>query len=202
MDPINPKNLYNWSRSIKQLQKASQFISKDLSELEDDMGAIGTGGPAEAGSVTKMDAFESLIIGLKKEIENLFDKGIKKACALPESSSYGKITDPESQWRNEMHKLGEHMQQLMQGDFDSGNNKLNLVQKFMDIKDNLYCQLSSAMLYSKIIIWEDLGIKGESFASDKVFRLHELARMKKEKLGYIPTKLAYEPPMEEQLGTS
>jgi hypothetical protein len=33
LDPINPKNLYNWSRSIKQLQKASQFISKDLGEL-------------------------------------------------------------------------------------------------------------------------------------------------------------------------
>ena len=49
------------------------------------------------------------------------------------------------------------------------------------------------MVYSKIIIWEDLGIKGESFASDKVFKLHELIRNKKEKLGYIPNKLAYEP---------
>jgi hypothetical protein len=43
-----------------------------------------------------MDVFESLIIGLKKEIENLFEKGIKKACALPDTGSYGKISDPET----------------------------------------------------------------------------------------------------------
>jgi hypothetical protein len=49
------------------------------------------------------------------------------------------------------------------------------------------------MVYSKIIIWEDLGIKGENFASDKVFKLHEQIRQKKEKLGYIPNKLAFEP---------
>jgi hypothetical protein len=63
----------------------------------------------------------------------------------------------------------------------------------MDIRDNLYGQLSSALIYSKIMIWEDLGIKGETFATDKVFKLHEIIRSKKEKLGFIPVKLAYEP---------
>lgn len=158
------------------------------------MASISTGGgPADSGNSHKMDVFESLIISLKKEIENLFEKGIKKACGLPDNTSYEKISDPESQWRNEYHKLTEQLGNLLQGDFDSPGNKLALIQKFTDIKDNLYQQFSSAMIYSKILIWEDLGIKGENFASDKVFKLHEQIRHKKEKLGYIPTKLAYLP---------
>jgi hypothetical protein len=74
-----------------------------------------------------MDIFETIVIQLKKEIENLFEKGIKKACNLPENSSYGKISDPESQWRNEFHKLTEHMGLLMQVDLESPNNKLSLI---------------------------------------------------------------------------
>jgi hypothetical protein len=74
-----------------------------------------------------MDVFESLIISLKKEIENLFEKGIKKACGLPDNTSYEKISDPESQWRNEYHKLTEQLGNLLQGDFDSPGNKLALI---------------------------------------------------------------------------
>jgi hypothetical protein len=92
------------------------------------MKGIGTGsGPLEAGVVSKMDVFESLIISLKKEIENLFEKGIKKTCGLPDVGSYGKMNDPESQWRNEYHKLSEQLGNLLQGDFESPGNKLALL---------------------------------------------------------------------------
>jgi hypothetical protein len=45
------------------------------------MGAVGSGGNATVGS--KRDHYEVLVDKLKREINTLFDKGIKKASDLP-----------------------------------------------------------------------------------------------------------------------
>jgi hypothetical protein len=97
-------------------------VVSDLEELGDDMGAVGTGG-GNASSGNKRDHFEALVDKIKREINTIFDKGIKKTSNLPKTDNYGKVTSPEAQWRTEMHKMTEHLNNLLSKEYEDSNSK-------------------------------------------------------------------------------
>jgi hypothetical protein len=100
-------------------------VVSDLEELGEDMGAVGTGGNAASGN--KRDHFEALVDKIKREINTIFDKGIKKASDLPKQNNYGRVTSPEAQWRTEMHKMTELLNELLSKEYEDTNSKFHLI---------------------------------------------------------------------------
>ena len=50
------------------------------------------------------------------------------------------------------------------------------------------------MLWSKIVIWVDMGITNDKYETDTVVKMYETIQHKKDsENGYIPTKLAFDP---------
>lgn len=57
------------------------------------------------------------------------------------------------------------------------------------------------MLWSKIVIWVDMGITNDKYETDTVVKMYETINQKKDtENGFIPVKLAFEPIEENFVG--
>jgi len=54
------------------------------------------------------------------------------------------------------------------------DDKVGMICKLMDLKDNILNQIFSGMLYRKIVIWVDLNITSDKYEAEKVVFLHNL----------------------------
>ena len=76
-----------------------------------------------------------------------------------------------------------------------------IVARILDLKDAMLQQILSAVLYKKTVIWTDLKINpggasadnGEVYATQRVFEMQQKCDEFMHTLGYLPTKLTYDP---------
>lgn len=84
MTPMKTASVYGWNRGVNALQNEAEKLSKDLGGLVKDMkvGQTQKKGGKEVGG-GKRDQFDIVTEKLKREIELLFDKGIKSIAGCP-----------------------------------------------------------------------------------------------------------------------
>ncbi len=129
--------IYSWSKNLASLQKDAEKLHQDLSELGSDIGAEGGkrgGGPA------RRDPVIVLVEKIKREIDERFNKGIKRVSGLPKNMSYGKQQGEADQvWKNEYYKVSELVSQIhltgeTGGETDTAG-RLEMLTKLLDVKD-------------------------------------------------------------------
>lgn len=100
--------VYGWNRGVNALQTEASKLSNDLGELVKDM-QVGAGQKKGSGGATggggKRDQFDVVTEKLKREIELLFDKGIKQISAVPSRTGYVKDQSDEAVWKAQTNKL-------------------------------------------------------------------------------------------------
>jgi hypothetical protein len=79
-----------------------------------------------------------------------------------------------------------------------GKEPIQQIAKLMTLKDDLQGKIFKAVLYRKILLFDDLAVnndvKGEEvYASPKVVEIYELINRYVEEFRYKPPKLIYEP---------
>ena len=94
-------------------------------------------------------------------------------------------------WKNILHNVNELISEIVTAS-DANDDKVGMICKIMDIKDNILNQIYSGMLYRKIVIWIDLNITSDKYEAEKVVFLHNLVNQKRAEKSYVPTKLAFE----------
>jgi len=71
-------------------------------------------------------------------------------------------------------------------------NQLEIIAKLMNMKDNLMKQVSHALIYKKILLFQDLNIHSADFVEAKIADItSEMDDLEKE-YGYVPTKARLE----------
>jgi hypothetical protein len=136
---VDPKDIYKWSRGIGGLQQDAEKLSKDLAELGSEMGASSSGSGVKGKDGITLDRFTVLTEKLKREIDQLLDKGIKRVSGLPQQTSYTKgASDNEALWKNEFHSVSEQISTIISSyDTDMAANKMEVVVRLLDLKDNI-----------------------------------------------------------------
>lgn len=79
-----------------------------------------------------------------------------------------------------------------------GKEPIQQIAKLMTLKDDLQGKIFKAVMYRKILLFDDLAVnndvKGEEvYASPKVVEIYELINRYVEEFRYKPPKLIYEP---------
>jgi hypothetical protein len=136
---VDPKDIYKWSRGIGGLQQDAEKLSKDLADLGGEMGATGPGQGIKTKDGITLDRFTVLTEKLKREIDQLLDKGIKRVSGLPQQTSYSKgQSDNEALWKNEFHGVSEQITSIISSfDTDVTGNKMEVIVRLLDLKDNI-----------------------------------------------------------------
>jgi hypothetical protein len=87
------------------------------------------------------DRFITLTEKLKREIALLLEKGTKRVHSLPlQKTTYSKNTTPDTEalWKNEFHTISEHINTIIASfDTDMGANKIEVIVRLLDLKDNI-----------------------------------------------------------------
>ena len=109
-----------------------------MNDLGTEMGAATKGGIKTKDGIT-LDRFQIITEKLKREIEQLLEKGIKRVSALPTQTNYGKgLSDTEALWKNEFHRISEQVTGIFSSfDTEHAGDKIEILVRLMDIKDNV-----------------------------------------------------------------
>lgn len=108
---MKTSSVYGWNRGVNALQNEAEKLSHDLGNLVKDMGQVqgGKGAAAKKGGKEigggKRDQFDIVTEKLKREIELLFDKGVKQIAAVPTRIGNAKDQPIESIWKAQQNKL-------------------------------------------------------------------------------------------------
>jgi len=157
-------------------------------------------GNAKGGVSRQVDPFITIAEKLKREIDELFKNGIEKISSLPAKNAFTKEEEAlKAMWKNEMHKVTELFSEIVT-EGDNNNDKVTMICKLMDMKDNILNQIFSGMLYRKIVTFIDLNIVSEKYEAERVVQLYNLVNQFKSEKDFIPTKLAFEPLEEDFTG--
>lgn len=158
--------MYSWNRGVQGLNGEALKLGKDLRDLNNDMGMANAKGGKGGRTGPKLDQFDVIVEKLKKEIEDLFHKGIMVVAAPPKGHNKNTCGDEKARWKAESNKIQQNLTLIISQTEQVG--KMGTLIKLMDIKDQFQTQLFSSLLYRKIIMWKDLDIKAENYESEKV----------------------------------
>lgn len=104
-------------------------------------------------------------------------------------------------WKSETQKLKQELSNLLQG-----KEQVAQVAKLMTLKDNLQQQIFQAVIYRKLILFEDLGVNHNSSADEEVYaapvvvKVHDKINKYVDDYGYKPPRQIYEPVTSGQPG--
>lgn len=87
-----------------------------------------------------------------------------------------------------------------------GKDQVAQLARLMTIKDNLLLQIFQAVIYRKLILFEDLGVNHstdgdeEVYAAPVVVKVHDKMHAYVNEMGYKPPRLIYDPVTSAQAG--
>jgi hypothetical protein len=102
-------------------------------------------------------------------------------------------TAAEQSW-NKIHKdLEKNLSALEEESVQSIEKMFEGISKLSGIKENFLSQIMKIMVYQKNILWRDLNAPYDDYIHGEVKAIINEIKSNEEKLGYIPSKLKFDP---------
>ena len=157
----------------------------------------------------KVNYYEILTEKMKNELG-----GIANICAkvltLQNKKNFGTTSSSEEQNKKLWDNVNKQVKSLGQKIINQGaeTDQFVTIAKLMDLKDNLYSQMFTALLYKKTLLYEDLDLnssvatKGNEiiYTTEKILQMHNKIADFEAIRNHLPQKIDYVPITEETTG--